>query len=54
VGWAELPVYAGESLGCGDKLQGPIIVNELTTTVFVGADTEVTIDSAGNYMIEVR
>src|SRR3546814_6797784 len=40
-GWSELPVYRGGDLQPGHRLDGPLIVEEETTTLLVGADDTV-------------
>ena len=50
-GWAEVPVFRGDALGAGQRLDGPLIVEEATTTLYAGPDDRVTVDDAGNYLI---
>lgn len=50
-GWMEATVYAGAVLWPGHRLAGPLIVEEATTTVFVGARDTLTVDAAGNFDI---
>jgi N-methylhydantoinase A len=52
-GWDTVPVYRGAMLVPGHALTGPLIVEEDTTTLFVGAGDELTIDRAGNFSIEL-
>ena len=53
-GWQDIPVYRGDDLGAGQKLQGPLIIEEETTTLFAGPDDRVHVDPARNYLIELR
>ncbi|MFZ5782878.1 MAG: hydantoinase/oxoprolinase family protein [Pseudomonadota bacterium] len=53
-GWADVPVYRGGDLGAGHTLQGPLIIEEHTTTLYAGPDDQVSVDKAGNYVIELR
>lgn len=53
-GWADVPVYRGAELGAGHRLQGPLVIEEHTTTLFAGPDDVVNVDRAGNYLIELR
>ncbi len=53
-GWKDIPVYRGNDLGAGQKLQGPLIIEEETTTLFAGPDDHVHVDPARNYLIELR
>ena len=45
---------AGDALGAGQVLQGPLIIEEHTTTLYAGPDDQVTVDSSGNYLIALR
>ncbi len=53
-GWQDIPVYDGSDLGAGHALQGPLIIEERTMTLFAGPDDHVTVDVAGNFLIELR
>ncbi len=53
-GWREVPVYHGERLEAGHRFEGPALVRELTTTLFVGNGDKAEVDEAGNYVIEVH
>ena len=50
-GWMDVKVYSGADLRPGHRLAGPLIVEEATTTVFVGARDALTVDAAGNFDI---
>jgi N-methylhydantoinase A len=52
-GWDMIPIYRGASLGPGHVLDGPLIVEEDTTTLFVGPGDKMMIDQAGNFSIEL-
>lgn len=52
-GWQETPVYAGADLHPGFTANGPLLVEELTTTVFVGAKDRLQVDAADNFMVEI-
>jgi N-methylhydantoinase A len=54
IGWVDVPVYRGAELGAGQALQGPLVIEEHTTTLFAGQNDHVTVDPAGNYLIELR
>ncbi len=53
-GWQDVPVYRGGDLGAGHTLQGPLIIEEHTTTLYAGPGDHVSVDGAGNYLIELR
>jgi N-methylhydantoinase A len=52
-GWHDTPVYDGASLTHGHELEGPLLIEEQTTTVFAGAGDRVIVDAAGNFMVEL-
>ncbi|MSP67855.1 MAG: hydantoinase/oxoprolinase family protein [Alphaproteobacteria bacterium] len=52
-GFAEVPVHAGASLAPGHRLQGPLLIEELTTTVFVNAGDSLEVDASGNFLIHL-
>ena len=41
-------------LGAGHDLQGPLVIEEHTMTLYAGPDDRVSVDRAGNYLIELR
>ena len=53
-GWAEAKIYAGADLWPGHVLQGPLVVEEATTTVFAGPRDRLTVDTAGNFDIALE
>lgn len=52
-GFAELPIYSGADLAPGHTVQGPAVVEEATTTLFVGAGDNLRITAAANYHVEI-
>jgi N-methylhydantoinase A len=50
----ETPIYRGQDLFFGHALQGPLIIEEETTTILVGPRDRLSVDRAGNYMIDLR
>lgn len=52
-GWLDTPVYVGSDLGAGVALNGPLLVEELTTTVVVGPDARLSVDLSGNFLIDL-
>ena len=53
-GWVTTPVFDGSALHPGQRVDGPAIVNEATTTVLIGAGDRLEVDAAGNFMIALR
>ena len=47
----EIAIYLGGDLAPGHFVDGPIVVEEITTTVFVGSGDRLEIDAGGNYLI---
>lgn len=45
------PVYDGEQLGAGDALDGPAVIEELTTTIVVNPGWHARLDDSGTYVI---
>ena len=52
-GWVDTPVYEGWHLRPGQSLEGPAVVDEVTTTVLVGHGDRLLVDAAGNFVIEL-
>ncbi|MGY9058127.1 MAG: hydantoinase B/oxoprolinase family protein, partial [Alphaproteobacteria bacterium] len=46
-------VYSGPDLGAGATVLGPAVIEERTTTVLLSPGDQLTVDAAGNFMIEV-
>ena len=53
LGIQEVPVYHGVGLRPGQRVPGPAVVEELTTTILVGAGDRLTVTSADNYRIDL-
>ncbi len=51
MGFAPVAVYDGASLGHGNRLEGPAIVEQINTTVFVPAGFELECDEYGSYVL---
>ena len=45
------PVYDGEQLGAGDKIVGPAVIEEPTTTIVIQPGWVSTLDASGTYVI---
>ncbi len=52
--FADTPVYDGDRLRHGNRLEGPAIVERITTTVFVPRGFALTVDPLGGLMMEDR
>ena len=53
-GMADAPIYAGDDLVPGHVLDGPLVVEEQTTTIFAGPGDRLEIDPAGNYLMHLE
>jgi N-methylhydantoinase A len=51
--WVPTAVHDGGTLSAGDTLHGPAVVELPHTTVAVGASHRVTVDSAGNLVLDI-
>jgi N-methylhydantoinase A len=49
---SNIHIYQGTDLGPGHRIDGPALIEEETTTIFVGALDRLYVDSANNYVIE--
>ncbi len=52
-GWSEAPVFDGARLRPGHRVDGPLLVQEQTTTVLVGAGEQLGVDAADNFVIDL-
>ncbi len=50
-GFITVPIYDGTKMGHGNKVSGPAIIEEPTTTVFITPDFQLTCDKYGNYLM---
>ncbi|MEN6524410.1 MAG: hydantoinase/oxoprolinase family protein, partial [Anaerolineaceae bacterium] len=53
-GWVETRIYDGSKLKAGNVVEGPAIIEEVTTTIVVSPDDRATIDRLGNVVIEIN
>ena len=52
-GWLEAPVFDGARLRPGHRVDGPLLVQEQTTTLLVGAGEQLGVDAADNFVIDL-
>jgi N-methylhydantoinase A len=52
-GWGPAAIYRGIDLAPGHELAGPLLVEEATTTLFVGAGDTLRVAATGDYLIEL-
>lgn len=51
-GWRETPVFAAGSLRPGHSVDGPLVIDEQTTTVFVPPGDRLQVDATGSYLVQ--
>src|SRR6185312_10494256 len=52
-GWRDVPVYDGEALRPGCKLPGPLLIEERTTTAFIGPRDLVEVDARDDFLVHI-
>lgn len=52
-GFADVPVYDGALLAPGDRINGPAVIEEATTTIFIGTGDSLCLTDAGNYLVDI-
>jgi N-methylhydantoinase A len=50
----EVPVYDGRKMGSGNKISGPAIIEEPTTTIFLTPDWQLACDRYSNYLVFLK
>jgi N-methylhydantoinase A/oxoprolinase/acetone carboxylase beta subunit len=44
-------VYGGEGMGYGNHLKGPVIIEQVNTTIFVPPEYQIECDPYGSYLL---
>ena len=52
-GWLDVPIYDGADLRPGCRLDGPLLVEERTTTAFVGPRDVLEVDERDDFLVHV-
>jgi N-methylhydantoinase A len=52
-GWHDVPVYDGDSLRPGCKLPGPLLIEERTTTAFIGPRDLLEVDARDDFLVHI-
>jgi len=52
-GWLDVPIYDGADLRPGCRLKGPLLVEERTTTAFVGPNDTLEVDERDDFLVHV-
>lgn len=52
-GWRDVPVYDGADLRPGAKLAGPLLIEERTTTAFIGPRDTLEVDARDDFLVHI-
>jgi N-methylhydantoinase A len=52
-GWRQVPIYDGADLGPGCTLDGPLLIEERTTTAFIGPRDRLEVDARDDFLVHV-
>ena len=52
-GWRDVPIYDGADLRPGCRLEGPLLIEERTTTAFVGPGDILEVDERDDFLVHV-
>ena len=52
--WIDTPIYAGDKLCVGNRIEGPAIIEEVTTTIVIFPGDQAEVDRLGNVIIHVK
>jgi N-methylhydantoinase A len=52
--WLDTPIFDGDKLLAGNRIEGPAIIEEVTTTVVIFPDDRAEVDRLGNVVIHVN
>jgi N-methylhydantoinase A len=52
-GWREVPIYDGADFGPGCTLDGPLLIEERTTTAFIGPRDRLEVDARDDFLVHV-
>ncbi|MBE2241231.1 MAG: hydantoinase/oxoprolinase family protein, partial [Burkholderiaceae bacterium] len=52
--FAEVPVYDGHRMVCGNRVAGPALIEQQTTAIFVGETFDCTVDALGSFVLYAK
>jgi N-methylhydantoinase A len=52
--FAEVPVYDGHRMRCGHRVDGPALVEQQTTAIFVSGSFDCTVDTLGSFVLYAK
>jgi N-methylhydantoinase A len=53
-GWVDTPILDGDKLRAGNRIEGPAIIEEVTTTIVIFPDDVAHVDRLGNVVIDLN
>ena len=53
-GWTDTPIYARTQLGAGDVVEGPAVIEDMSSTIDLMPQRRARIDALGNVVIDLR
>ncbi len=51
MGFKSVKVYDGDRMGYGNHLKGPVIIEQVNTTIFVPPEYQIECDQYGSYLL---
>lgn len=48
------PIYDGDRLGAGDRIEGPAVIEEVTTTIVIDPGWSARLDESGSYLVTME
>ena len=52
--FAEVPVYDGHRMACGNRIAGPALIEQQTTAIFVSETFDCTVDALGSFVLYAK
>ena len=52
-GWQDVPIYDGADLRPGCKINGPLLIEERTTTAIVGPNDVLEVDERDDFLVHI-
>jgi N-methylhydantoinase A len=49
--FADVPVYDGHRMRCGNRVDGPAVIEQETTAIFVSAGYDCVVDALGSFVL---
>jgi len=52
--FAEVPIYDGHRMRCGNRIDGPAMIEQATTAIFVSASYDCVVDALGSFALYLK